>query len=450
MLEESAPYPFQPLPVGSLNFLLRGAVMVPRRSGDSKDMAKPPVKITKRVVDALAPPESGEIILWDSELKGFGLRVQSTGVMSFMVKYRSLDRRQRKVSIARVGAMAPEEARRRAREILAGAAKGDDEAEGRKRSRQALNLSEVSALYLEYMEGRIKASTLEANRGQIENHIKPLIGKIPINALTHGHVVKFQSDVIAGKSARSKGEGKRPVSGGPAAARRVVLVLSGVLEFAKKRRMILENVAQGAELPADRKRTRFLSLEEIAALGKALKEEEAEGASATAMNGVRFLLLTGLRRDEAMTLTISAVNKSGGCLMLEETKTGPQNRPIGLQAFDVIERQIPRNGWVFPAGRGRGRFASISRVVPRIAEKAGLTDVTTHTLRHTFASVAAEMGISELIIAGLLGHRTPGITARYAHLPDSALVSAANRVSARIADALEGRETGQVVEFRQA
>ena len=75
-----------------------------------------------------------------------------------------------------------------------------------------------------------------------------------------------------------------------------------------------------------------------------------------------------------------------------------------------------------------------------LCRKAGLQGVTLHVLRHTFAATAAEMGFSELTIAGLLGHKVPGLTARYAHVPDSALVSAADRISARINAALHGEE----------
>jgi integrase len=78
--------------------------------------------------------------------------------------------------------------------------------------------------------------------------------------------------------------------------------------------------------------------------------------------------------------------------------------------------------------------------------KAGLEGVTVHVLRHTFAATAAGMGFSELTIAGLLGHSVPGVTARYAHVPDSALVAAADRVSARIATAIDGK-TEQVISF---
>ena len=71
-----------------------------------------------------------------------------------------------------------------------------------------------------------------------------------------------------------------------------------------------------------------------------------------------------------------------------------------------------------------------------------------HVLRHSFAATAAEMGFSELTIAGLLGHSVPGITARYAHVPDLTLVAAADRVAARITAALDGKLGAEVIPVR--
>ncbi len=72
----------------------------------------------------------------------------------------------------------------------------------------------------------------------------------------------------------------------------------------------------------------------------------------------------------------------------------------------------------------------------RLCEHEGLQGVTVHVLRHSFAAVAAEMGFSELTIAGLLGHTVGSVTGRYAHVADSALILAANKVSVRIAEAM--------------
>jgi integrase len=71
--------------------------------------------------------------------------------------------------------------------------------------------------------------------------------------------------------------------------------------------------------------------------------------------------------------------------------------------------------------------------------------VTPHTLRHSFASVAADLGMSELTIAGLLGHRIGTVTARYAHTADAVLIAAADRVASAIARKLAGGSPAEVV-----
>ena len=92
---------------------------------------------------------------------------------------------------------------------------------------------------------------------------------------------------------------------------------------------------------------------------------------------------------------------------------------------------------MFPAAHGRGHLVGLPKVLERMCTKAGLHGVTVHVLRHTFGATAAtEMGFSELTIAGLLGHSVPGVTGRYAHVADPALVAAADRVSAKIHAAL--------------
>ena len=147
---------------------------------------------------------------------------------------------------------------------------------------------------------------------------------------------------------------------------------------------------------------------------------------------------------EALALPRAWVDGRARCIRLGDTKSGAQLRPIGTEAVKLIEVQPVRVGcpWVFPASHGDGHLVGLPKVLERICAKAHLEDVTVHVLRHTFAATSAEMGFSELTIAGLLGHSVPGVTARYAHVPDSALVAAADRVSARITAALDGREEG--------
>lgn len=233
--------------------------------------------------------------------------------------------------------------------------------------------------------------------------------------------------------------------GGKGVAARTVGMLGTILEFAKKRKVVAENVARGVDRPPDGKQTRFLSLIEIKKFGAAMKQAEADGESSVALAAIGFLLLSGCRRMEALALPAAWCDPASNCIRFGDTKSGAQVRPIGDAAFAAIAETSRRNGWVFPTARGTGHFVGLPKVLRRLCDKAELGGVTLHVLRHSFAATAAEMGFSELTIAGLLGHTLSGITARYAHVPDGALVVAANRVSARLAATLAGKDTSNVV-----
>jgi integrase len=127
------------------------------------------------------------------------------------------------------------------------------------------------------------------------------------------------------------------------------------------------------------------------------------------------------------------------CVRFPDTKGGAQVRVIGHAAVDCIEAQLNHGGspFVFPADWGDGHFVGVVRVLDRICAKAELDDVTPHVLRHTFASIAGDLGFSELTIAGLLGHSARGVTQGYVHL-DSALIVAADQVAAEIARLVDG------------
>jgi site-specific recombinase XerD len=115
-------------------------------------------------------------------------------------------------------------------------------------------------------------------------------------------------------------------------------------------------------------------------------------------------------------------------------------RPIGGPALELLAA-LPRPGgsqWAFPAARRDGHFVGLPGLLERACAHAELEGVTVHVLRHSFAAVAAGMGFSELTIAGLLGHKVAGVTARYAHVPGSALVAAADAVAGRITGLMGG------------
>lgn len=415
-------------------------------------------KLTKRVVDAIRPDPAGkDVFVWDAgdgALKGFGIRMKPSGAASYLVQYRNKEGRTRRLVVGKVSTLTPDEARTLAGEALKAAAKGADPSADRHAIRTAITITELCDLYLADAAGRIKASTLAMDKSRIERHVKPLIGRLTVRSVTAADIERMKADIMAGKTAKPRKEEGRGgmTTGGPGVAARTVGMLGTILEYARQPlKLIKENPARGVKKPADGKQRRFLTIEEIATLGEKMREAETAGENPTALAAIRLLLLTGLRRMEALALPRAWIDTRTRCIRFEDTKSGAQLRPIGADAVRLLEAVPQREGmpWVFPADRGNGHFIGLPKVLERMCDKAKLQGVTVHVLRHTFAATAAEMGFSELTIAGLLGHSVPGVTARYVHMPDTALVAAADRVAARIAAALDGREEGgQVVPLR--
>ena len=263
-------------------------------------------RLTKRSVDS-ARPEKGRYIVWDDDLAGFGLRVEPTGRKTFLARYRAGGGRSgtlRQETIGRYGTLTADEARIRAKRLLGKAAGGGDPLGDKKRAQQTgATIAEICDWYLkEATSGRlvgrrgrpIKASTLAADRSRIETHVRPLIGRRPVSALTVADLEAMQADIAAGKTAAppkaGKNKGKRAVggvaAGGSGVGARTLGMVQAILEHARRAGRISANPAKGARMLARKKRMRRLSLEEVRALGKAIRESKNENPVALA--AVRF------------------------------------------------------------------------------------------------------------------------------------------------------------------
>ncbi len=421
------------------------------------EAASPRIKnLTKRTVDAAAA-DAGRYVIWDDTLKGFGLRVDPTNGKgearkTFIIRYRAGGGRAgtlRQQNVGRYGTVTVDQARKIARALLGAAQAGGDPIGAAKEKRKAgITVGEVCDWYLAQVDagrllGRrgqpIKSSTVRHDRSRIETHIKPLIGRRPVSTLTAQDLEDFQADVVEGKAQkrpRAAGVG-RPASGGTGVARRSLSTVSSVFGHAVRKRIIMSNPALGArKLAAPRKLLR-LSLAQVGELGAALREADEHPS---AKGAIRFMLLSGARISEALGTRYEDLIPQGG-LTLHDSKTGAQVRPIGKAALAMAAEH--GDGFLFPADGGKRPFVNTPKVLERITKKAGLVGITPHILRHSFASIAGELGYSELTIAGLLGHSAGSVTAGYVHL-DASLTAAADRVSAVIAAALDG-ETAEIV-----
>ena len=234
-------------------------------------------------------------------------------------------------------------------------------------------------------------------------------------------------------------------------AARNISTLRSLLNHARRLGLIEVSPATGVRILASQKLKRHLSAGEIRHLGKVMTQLEHEGEHTTGLAAIRVMLMTGFRRMEVLAMRKEWVQPDDNLVRFPDTKSGPQMRVAGDAAMTCLESQAVRShsSFVFPADWGEGHFIGVVRVLDRVCAKAGLEDVTPHTLRHSFASMAASQGFSELTISGLLGHAPRGVTQRYVHL-DTALIIAADQVAAEIARLLDGGELRNVREIKQA
>src|SRR6516162_9336511 len=418
-------------------------------------------RIGLRQVRALQPGQT----LWDSSLPGFGARRQQGEAIVYVLKYRTAGGRQRWFTIGQHGApWTPESARRQAMQLLGDVARGGDPATEKRAARKAQTISELCDLYLAgATAGRLmtrrrspkKASTLATDFGRIERHIKPLLGRRTTGAVTREDVEAFMHDVAAGKTAsktKTKPRGLARVRGGRGTATRTMGLLGAIFAYAVRHRMRTDNPVHGVTRFADGKRKRRLSDDEYKAFGDALRQANTENVWPAAIAVPRFLALTGWRSGEVLGLRWDEIDLARRTATLGDTKTGRSVRPLSHAACDVL-RGLTRSGeLVFVATRGTGRMLGFPKLWARIAKLGELTaDVTPHTLRHSFASLANDLGYSEPTIAALIGHQGHSVTSRYIHSADPVLLAAADAVANRTAELMgEPPTAAQVIPLRSA
>ena len=412
-------------------------------------------KLTKRTVDAAELPTGQgtdrERWIWDTELRGFGLKLLPTGRRTYYLKYRMpSNSRTRKVTIGGHGQpWTVDQARAEARRLLGLVVGGEDPAAARAEAKRGLTVSELCELWLAEGCTTKKASTIAEDRRRIACHVEPLLGSRKVTEVTRAHIERFLRDVAAGRSAGSRAarlRGRSRIVGGQGVATRTVGMLGSVFTFAVARGLRPDNPVRGVKRFADQKRERFLSPAEWARLGVVLGEAEAEGVNASAVNAIRLLTLTGCRKSEVLTLRWEWVDFDFGCLRLPDSKTGAKVVVLGAPATKLLAG-LPRvegNPYVFPGAVPGQPFKGLQKVWVALRELAGLDDVRLHDLRHSFASVGAGAGSSLLMIGALLDHKHAATTARYAHLAADPVRATAHAISERV-EALMTTESGATV-----
>lgn len=378
-------------------------------------------KITLTAVRDLAPGSE----LRDTELKGFGVRRQNASISYFV--HTRIDGRLKRLTIGRHGSpWTPETARKEAAKLLVGIRSGQNPARERDERRQVSATFEVVAEEFIRVHGaKLKPRTREEYARLI---------RIQLGGAFKG---KSISEIKLPDIARAHASW----SDTPRAANHAVSVLSKLLSWAEQHgyRAPGENPCRKIERYGETSRERYLTEDELVRLGTTLTQAGLAGENAWVVGVIRMLILTGARLSEMLTLRWSYLDVSRGALRLPDSKTGAKTIYLNQQALDVLVRlpRIDGSPWVFPGHIDGRHLVNIQKPWRALRSQAGLDDVRLHDLRHSFASIAVEVGGTLPVIGHLLGHTQAQTTSRYAHVAPNPAQRVVDAAGARIAKAWE-------------
>ena len=294
-------------------------------------------KLSKRVVDAAAPKQ-GRYIIWDSEIKGFGLLVMSSGIKSYFYQYRNAEGRQRRAAIGKHGEWTPTQARAKAEDYRESVRAGRDPLADKRALKEAPTVGEIIDAYLASESFKDKAlSTQRVDRGRIERHLRPLLGRKHAHSLNGEDIKRTFNAIREGNTAKdekTRKRGRARVTGGAGTARMAIELLRSIFNWAKVKPNPCDGVKTGSS------GTREAILEDsdgyqrlFATLDKMETERRIRSPVADA---IRLIALTGCRRGEAAGLRWRHVDLKQGRIVLP-----PQSHKTGRKTGKPREILLP-------------------------------------------------------------------------------------------------------------
>jgi integrase len=418
----------------------------------------PQGRISKRSVDALVCPAGRDReFLWDDSLAGFGVGVFPTGRKVYVAQYRQHGR-SRRSNLGEHGRLTPDEARSLAKRLLGVVETGADPIEARRGARAVRTFGEVAEDFLrQHVATKRKSRTEGSYRETLMKHVYPAIKSRRIVDVRRTDLAKLHS----------------AMEETPSAANRALAVVSSVWNWAARREEVsaAANPSLGIERYPENARERFLTTDEFARLGDALRLAETTGLEWSidetkpkanrapkpenrlrpvdpfAVAAIRLLILTGARLREILDLKWAYIDDERGLINLPDSKTGKKSIYLSAAALSVLA-SLPRiegNSYVIAGLKSGEPRADLKKPWAAVSKAAGLEGVRLHDLRHSFASIGAGASLGLPVIGKLLGHSQPATTARYAHLDADPMRRAVDSIGATISAAMAGRVQSNVV-----
>ena len=396
------------------------------------------VQLTDKIVKNIPLPAKGNRVVYDTLVKGFGVRVTAKGVRvtaigakSFVINYRVRSTGQeRRFTIGQSPAWSVAAARKEAKLLKKRIDNGADPLGEVQTERKAEDVADLARRFIDQHLSKLRPSSRTEYASIIDSFVLPALGRRKV-----AHVAFSDVDALH-RQVTERGARYR--------ANRTVAVLSKMFSLAIRWGLRPDNPAKGIERNQETKRTRYLSASELIRLSEALAELDDQQAA----DIFRLLLLTGARRGEVLGMRWADLDIEAGVWAKPgaTTKQKTEHRVPLSEAACVLLRNLrqaaPNDAvFVFPGIGRNGYRAELKKPWAKLRKTAAIGDARIHDLRHTYASVLASAGLSLPIIGALLGHTQASTTARYAHLLDDPLRAATEHASAIIG----GKPSAEIV-----
>ena len=381
--------------------------------------------LTERTI-RIQKPGARTRILWDTRLKGLGLRITPAGSRAFVLRYTDAKGKQRLATLARVGEVSLKDVRELAgRELLKIRMGETDLLSRRKKRRESVTVAQGIRTFFEefcptrIQNGRMTPRTVQEYGKQAARYLVPAVGRLDIDEVKRSHIESMVTPL-------------RPVL-----RNRVLALASRIFRYFEDQglRRQYSNPCRGVERSREEPRDRTLSRSELSAFGKALARADIDPVMRTV---IHMAMLTGLRISEVISLQWDCVDFDTGNVLLPTTKTGRRFHPLSTAALDVLKALGIECDYVFctnppkPVG-----YTSVRLAFLKVVKAAGLRDVRLHDLRRTFMTRAAESGISSHTLRDLLGHKTAMMADRYVRRANIPVVNATELVAGELARILD-------------
>jgi len=322
------------------------------------------VNLTDLSIKALKPPDKGQKLYTDDNLKGFGVRVSQGGTKTFILVHGN---QRSKTTIGRVGLISLAEARAKARHILAEKTLG----------KHTIPPKSFESLKIEFLG----ASKLRLKERTVKDYTRLLA-----RFRGFGDITKITARDITAEL--------RPFLKTPGEANHLLVALKALFTFAVQRHYLTANPALSIPLPSKATpRTRVLTDDELVKIWRACGDD-------TFGRTVKLLILTGQRRSEVQHWKVDGDTAT---LPAAHSKNNTEHVfPLPAMALEFLDRPLTFNGW--------------SKAKTRLDKTAGVTDWTLHDLRRTYSTIHAKIATPIHVTERLLNHLTgtiSGVSAVY-------------------------------------